>query len=139
MGLRSGPETAGKFNGRSRARGRSGLVFSMSCAFHPGPAWLWSAAQIGGPREVGQAAGKSQAPPRFGIKESIALMNLRLFRLAPLGALLLLLGCSTKISICPVPAILADTQSVTIFRPGTTPDLANELYTVALVDATGDC
>jgi len=66
-------------------------------------------------------------------------MNLRLFRLAPLGAVLLLLGCSTKISICPVPAILADTQSVTIFRPGTTPDLANELYTVALVDATGDC
>ena len=38
-----------------------------------------------------------------------------------------------------LPAILADTQSVTIFRPGTTPDLANELYTVSLVNATGDC
>jgi hypothetical protein len=63
----------------------------------------------------------------------------RLFRLAPLGALLLLLGCSTKILICPVPAILADTQSVTIFRPGTTPDLANELYTVSLINAQGDC
>jgi hypothetical protein len=72
-------------------------------------------------------------------KERIALMRFCLFRLAPLGALLLLLGCSTKIAICPVPAILADTQSVTIFRPGTTPDLANELYTVALIDATGDC
>ena len=71
-------------------------------------------------------------------KERIALMH-RLFRLAPLGALLLLLGCSTKIAICPVPAILADTQSVTIFRPGTTPDMANELYTVALINAEGDC
>lgn len=66
-------------------------------------------------------------------------MRLCLFRLAPMGALLLLLGCSTRIVVCPVPAILADTQSVTIFRPGTTPDMANELYTVALIDATGDC
>src|SRR3954464_4433518 len=66
-------------------------------------------------------------------------MNLRLFRLAPLGALLLLLGCSSKILNCPVPAILADTQSVTIFRPGTTPDLANELFTVSLINAEGDC
>jgi hypothetical protein len=66
-------------------------------------------------------------------------MMSRLFRLAPIGALLLLLGCSTKILICPVPAILADTQSVTIFRPGTTPDLANELYTVSLINAQGDC
>src|SRR5258708_7437304 len=90
-------------------------------------------------REVGQAAGKSQAP-RFGApKERIALMRFCLFRLAPLGALLLLLGCSSKIAVCPVPAILADTQSVTSFRPGTTPDMANELYTVALINATGDC
>jgi hypothetical protein len=66
-------------------------------------------------------------------------MHSRLSRLAALGALLLLLGCSQKISICPVPAILADTQSVTIFRPGTTPDLANELFTVSLINATGDC
>lgn len=63
----------------------------------------------------------------------------RLFRLACLGALLPLLGCSTKILICPVPAILADTQSVTVFRPGTAPDLANELYTVSLTNAEGDC
>ncbi|HEX4636551.1 MAG TPA: hypothetical protein VH189_10245 [Rhizomicrobium sp.] len=66
-------------------------------------------------------------------------MHVRLFRLAPIGALLLLLGCSSRIIVCPVPAILADTQSVTIFRPGTTPDLANELYTVSLVNATNDC
>ena len=50
-------------------------------------------------------------------------MIFRLFRLAPLGALLLLSSCSTAILNCPVPAILADTQSVTFFRPGTSPDL----------------
>ena len=62
-----------------------------------------------------------------------------LSRLAPLGALLFVMGCSSKIVICPVPAILADTKQLTVFRPGTTPDLANELYTVALIDAQGDC
>ena len=67
-------------------------------------------------------------------------MRFRLSRLAVAGALLLpLLGCSTKIAICPVPAILADTQSVTFFRPGTGPDMANELYTVSLINAQGDC
>ena len=66
-------------------------------------------------------------------------MSFRLLRLAPIAILLLLAGCSSKILVCPVPAILADTQSVTIFRPGTTPDLANELYTVSLVNATNDC
>jgi hypothetical protein len=63
----------------------------------------------------------------------------RLFRVAPLGALFLMLGCTSKILICPVPAILADTQSVTFFRPGTVPDLANELYTVSLINVEGDC
>jgi hypothetical protein len=63
----------------------------------------------------------------------------RLLRLAPLSALLLTLGCTSKILICPVPAILADTQSVTYFRPGTTPDLSNELYTVSLLNVAGDC
>ncbi len=66
-------------------------------------------------------------------------MNARLFRTAPLAALLLGMGCSTRIAVCPVPAILADTQSVTFFRPGTAPDLANELYTVSLINAEGDC
>jgi len=66
-------------------------------------------------------------------------MRFRLSRLAVVAALLPLMGCSTKIAICPVPAILADTQSVTFFRPGTTPDMANELYTVSLTDAQGDC
>ena len=66
-------------------------------------------------------------------------MSFRLFRLAPLASLLLLSGCTSRIIVCPTPAILADTQSVTFFRAGTTPDLANELYTVSLTNATGDC
>jgi hypothetical protein len=69
----------------------------------------------------------------------MSISPLRLLRLAPLGALLLLMGCSSKILVCPVPAILADTKTLTIFRPGTTPDLANELYTIALTNAEGDC
>ena len=48
-------------------------------------------------------------------------------------------GCSQKIVVCPIPAILADTNSVTVMRPGTAPDLANELFTVTLTNAEGDC
>ncbi len=63
----------------------------------------------------------------------------RLPRFSALAAVLLLLGCSQKIVICPVPAILADTSSVTVMRPGAAPDLANELYTVSLYNAQADC
>ncbi len=63
----------------------------------------------------------------------------RLPRFAALAAALLLLGCSTKIVVCPVPAILADTAAVTVMRPGATADLANELYTVTLQNAQLDC
>jgi len=87
----------------------------------------------------GPGGQKSSATPFWAPKERAALMHSRLFRLAPLGALLVLLGCTSKILICPVPAILADTQSVTFFRPGTVPDLANELYTVSLMNVAGDC
>lgn len=67
-------------------------------------------------------------------------MTYRLMSRLLLPALLLaLMGCSTKIAVCPVPAILADTASVTFFRPGTKPDLANELYTVTLINAQTDC
>ena len=67
-------------------------------------------------------------------------MSFSLSRLALAGALLLpLLGCTQRITICPVPAILADTQSITVFRPGTVPDLANELFTVSLINSEGDC
>ena len=61
-------------------------------------------------------------------------------RLTALPILLLALaGCSQKIVVCPIPAILADTSSITVMRPGTAPDLANELYTVSLLNAEGDC
>jgi hypothetical protein len=49
------------------------------------------------------------------------------------------MGCSQRITVCPVAAILADTQSVTVFRPGTTPDPANELFTISLVNSETDC
>ena len=67
-------------------------------------------------------------------------MNARLFRTAPLAALLLVLGCShqdRRSARCPPSWPIP--QSVTVFRPGTPPDLADELYTVALIDAEGDC
>lgn len=60
-------------------------------------------------------------------------------RLLAIAALMLTGGCSNRIVVCPVPAILADTATVTVMRPGTTPDLANELYTVTLTDAQSDC
>lgn len=67
-------------------------------------------------------------------------MSLRPTRLALLAALVLpLLGCAQKITVCPIPAILVDTSTITIFRPGTTPDLANELYSVRLISAEADC
>ncbi|HWA68779.1 MAG TPA: hypothetical protein VG821_02960 [Rhizomicrobium sp.] len=67
-------------------------------------------------------------------------MRARFILLPFLGlALLAAAACSSKIVICPVPAILADTSTITVMRPGTTPDLANELYTVKLIDAQSDC
>jgi hypothetical protein len=90
-----------------------------------------------GPEKSGPGGQKSSAARAEG---KTVLMRFSLSRLALAGALLLpLLGCSTKIAVCPVPAILADTQSVTVFRPGTAPDMANELYTVSLINAQGDC
>src|SRR6201996_6288179 len=94
--------------------------------------------------EVGPGRIKVKRPAISGARGKIALMSFRrlrqgLSRLAPLGALLLVLGCTQKITVCPVPAILADTQSVTFFKPGTAPDLANELFTVSLTNAQGDC
>ncbi len=67
-------------------------------------------------------------------------MSLRPVRLLVLAAMALAVaGCSQKITLCPVPAILADTSQVTVMRPGSVPDLANELYSVTLTNAEGDC
>ncbi len=90
-------------------------------------------AQIGGPREVGPGRAKVKR-----MQGRTALKSLRTLSLLALFAVPLL-GCSQKITVCPIPAILNDTAQVTIFRPGTTPDLANELYTVSLDRAEADC
>ena len=67
-------------------------------------------------------------------------MNLRALRLAvPAAAILAAAGCSNRIVVCPVPAILADTAHVTVMRPGAVPDLANELYSGSLINAESDC
>jgi len=94
---------------------------------------------IGGAQKSGRRRANVKRHPVAAPKERPDLMRFRLLPLAPIGVLLLLSACSSRILICPVPAILADTQSVAIFRPGTTPDLANELYTVSLVNSTNDC
>jgi hypothetical protein len=90
-------------------------------------------AQIGGWEKSGPGGQKSSIP-----QGRTALMILRPLALVALFALPLL-GCSQKITVCPIPAILNDTATVTVFRPGTAPDLANELYTVSLSRAEGDC
>jgi hypothetical protein len=66
-------------------------------------------------------------------------MSFRPTRLLAAAAALLLCGCDSKIVICPVPAILADAATLTVFRAGTVPDLANELYTVSLINAQSNC
>ena len=76
-------------------------------------------------------------PGREKVKERTALKPLRLLAVPLL--LLALAGCSQKIVVCPVPAILADTSTVTVLRPGTTPDLANELFTATITNAEADC
>jgi len=64
---------------------------------------------------------------------------LKRLHLLAVPMLIALAGCSQKIVVCPVPAILADTATVTVMRPGATPDLANELYTVTMTNAEADC
>ena len=76
-------------------------------------------------------------PGRAKVKERTTLKRLHLLAVPTL--LLALMGCSQRIVVCPVPAILADTSSVTVMRPGTAPDLANELFTVTLTNVEADC
>jgi hypothetical protein len=67
-------------------------------------------------------------PIRFAVRFAVVL-----------AAPVLLWGCSSQITICPVAAILADTATMTVFKPGTVPDPANELYTVQMVNAETSC
>lgn len=66
-------------------------------------------------------------------------MNVRSRILLALAALAVLPACSSAITICPVPAVLSDTATLTVFRAGTTPDLANELYSITISNAESDC
>lgn len=67
-------------------------------------------------------------------------MRLRPIRIAAVLAIpVLLSGCETKISVCPVAAILSETSAMTVFKPGATPDPSSELYTVALTNAQTSC
>lgn len=64
-------------------------------------------------------------------------------RFAFFGVLLALpvLGCGTteSVQVCPGTAILAETASQTVMRPGAPRDPSGELYTVRLTGAKTDC
>jgi hypothetical protein len=65
---------------------------------------------------------------------------LRLPALAGLGAAILLAGCNQQVVVmCPSAAILADTASETVFRPGAPQDPSGEAYTAAVTDVKTDC
>ncbi len=68
-------------------------------------------------------------------------MHKFLFRSASIAAAVALLaGCSgVKTDNCPTLAALLDASSMTVFRQGTTPDPANVLYNVRIIDVSGKC
>jgi hypothetical protein len=56
------------------------------------------------------------------------------------AAVALLAGCTgAKTDNCPTLAALLDASSMTVFRQGTTPDPANVLYNVRIVEVSGQC
>jgi hypothetical protein len=63
-----------------------------------------------------------------------------LFAPVALAAVILLADCSTdKTGDCPTITGITDASVATVFRPGTTPDPMNVLYTVELTGVTGQC
>jgi hypothetical protein len=68
-------------------------------------------------------------------------MKLRLPLFCALAASLLLLGCDTtqRIVLCPGAAILADTASATVFRPGAPADPSGEVFTAYLYGTKTEC
>jgi hypothetical protein len=68
-------------------------------------------------------------------------MHKSILRIAGIAAAVALLaGCSgVKTDNCPTMAALLDASSMTIFRQGTSPDPANVLYNVRIVDVSGKC
>ncbi len=106
-------------------------------AFHRLSAWLWSAAQIGR-AEVGPGRTKVKRPPT---EEKNRVDEPASHPTCPAGR-----GLSCRSWDAPRRSRSARFRrswwirsTVTIFRPGTTPDLANELYSVRLVSAEADC
>ncbi len=64
----------------------------------------------------------------------------RLASLAGLAALLFLTGCNTqRISICPGSAILADTATEAVMRPGAPQDLSGVAATASITDVNSSC
>jgi hypothetical protein len=67
-------------------------------------------------------------------------MTARLASLAGLAALLFLAGCTTqKIGICPGSAILADTATERVMRPGAPQDLSGVLAVASITDVNSTC
>lgn len=68
-------------------------------------------------------------------------MNISSFNsvVAALPLVLALACCSSDKGDCPTMSGITDASIATVFRPGTTPDPANVLYTVEITSVTGDC
>ena len=67
-------------------------------------------------------------------------MTSRLSLFFALSASLGLLGCNEKsVVLCPSAAVLTDTATATVLRPGAPADPSGEAFTAYLMDADTDC
>lgn len=67
-------------------------------------------------------------------------MTSRLPLFFALAAPLILMGCGDKaVVLCPSAAVLTDTATETVFRPGAPADPSGEAFTATLTDASTDC
>ncbi len=91
----------------------------------------------------GQAEKSVGVPKKSSFKPKMStFMKLRLPLFCALAASALLLpGCAAtqRIVLCPGAAILADTASVTVFRPGAPADPSGEAFTAYLYNTKTDC
>src|SRR6516225_8454073 len=86
--------------------------------------------------KVGREVGRG--PEKVKFTAGYPLMKSRLIPV--LGALLLLAGCGQqRIILCPGAAILADTATAPIFRPGAPLDLSAVAYTATVTDVKTSC
>ena len=89
---------------------------------------------IGAEKSAG-ALKKSSLAPEIGP------MAPHLARFAAIAGLLFLAGCNNtqRIVLCPGAAILADTASEAVMRPGAPADLSGIAYSAAVTDVSSDC